>query len=107
MFFSLSILDRINLLKILPTENNIMTMKIVKQLKDVLGFNEDDYKKYSIKITEKDGIQTIIWDTTIEKKDLEIGIKGIEIISKALKDLSNNNKLTEQHIELYDMFVGE
>jgi hypothetical protein len=101
MTVSLSILDRILVLGCLPAENNVLTLKVIKKLKENIGFNEEEMKLWNIQ--EKDG--RILWNNQAPSKDFEIGEKSIEIIADSLKQLSDQKKLTEQHLRIYEKFV--
>jgi bacterioferritin (cytochrome b1) len=105
MKVSLNIVERIIVLGILPIESNIVNLKVIKKLKEDVGFSEEEVLKYDLKI-ENDQIK---WNAafTNEVKEIEIGIVGLELISNILKDLNTKNKLTEQHLSLFDKIIGE
>ena len=100
---TLGILERIQLLNILPAEGNIVTLRIVGRLRDELGFSEDEISAGNIRQFE-DG--RITWDasSTVEK-DVEIGDTAKDIIKAALKKLDDEKKLTTQLIPIWDKFV--
>lgn len=105
MKISLNILERIVVLGILPSENDIITMKIIRKLKEDVGFTEDEIIKWNIKLNEGN----ITWnagENSVER-EYDFGIKSIEIISNALKELDKKKKITERHLSLYDKFVEE
>lgn len=108
MKFSLNIPNRVLLLSNLPSESNILTLKVIKKLKEDIGFSDEELVQNEIKMVDtENGKKHLTWKIDSKNKEVEIGLKGIEIIVNVLKDLDKQNKLTEQHIELYDMFVGE
>ena len=102
----LGISERINLLGILPTESNYVTLKIVADLKLELSFSEDEIKECEIE-SHKDGEKVFtIWNQQKAKdKDVSIGEKATDIIVDALKKLDGENKINEQTATLYEKFI--
>jgi hypothetical protein len=99
----LSVFDRLILLNIMPKEGDITMLKIISKLKDNLSFSEEEHKALQFK--NEDG--QIMWKEDADiKKDIEIGEKATDIIVEALKKLNKEKKLTEQHIPLYERFIG-
>lgn len=98
----LSIADRLILLSILPQESDIITLKIIRKLKDDLSFSEDELAQIKFKI-END---TVSWEGNVPNKEVSIGEKATDIIVEAFKKLNSQKKLKEEHIYLYDKFVG-
>jgi hypothetical protein len=100
----LTVMDRLLLLNILPTEGDITTIRIVTQLRGDLSFSEQEHEDF--KILNEEG--QIKWDKTTElPKEVEIGTKANKIIVKALKKINDDGKLTAQFIALYDKFIPE
>ena len=101
---TLGIIERIQLLNILPAEGNIVTLRIVGRLRDELGFSEDEISAGNIKQFE-DG--RITWDasSTVEK-DVEIGDTAKDIIKTALKKLDSENALTAGLVPIWDRFMA-
>lgn len=101
----LSVMDRLMLLTLLSTEGSDLTsLRVIRKLQDTVGFSEDDHKTYKITSDEK-GVH---WDPTPDQfKDIEIGPKAAEIIKARLQALSDDKKLTPQHLGLADMFLPE
>jgi hypothetical protein len=100
----LSVFERLLLLNILPKEGDITTLKIVRTLKDSLSFSEDEHKALQF----KNDSGNIMWKEDADiSKDLEIGEKANDTIVEALKGLNKAKKLTEQHLPLYERFIGD
>ncbi len=98
----LSILERIILMGILPSEANYLTHKIIVNLKLELAPDEKETKEYEI--VEKDG--NVFWNPKKERaKKVEIGEKAHEIIHNALKKLDEEGKINDQNASLYEKFV--
>lgn len=108
----LSILQRIILQSILPSEGDYITYKIIRDLKGELAFSEDEIKKFNITqeiIKEK---SRILWDnkwngSNDALKRISIGPKALDMIIKALEELNSQKKINDQTIDLYEMFVNK
>jgi hypothetical protein len=99
----LNINERVNLLDILPQQGDFTTLKIVRELRESLSFNEEEHKKHNFR--QKEGM--IYWNNdTGETKDIPIGEKANDIIKDVLKNLNENKKLRNEHFTLYEKFVG-
>ena len=99
----LGIKDRIWLMTILPQETNFVLLKIIRTLRQDLSFSEDEIKEFDIKPDEK-GVN---WNPANEKeKDINIGEMATQIIVKQLHDLDKAEKLTENHLSLWEKFIG-
>ena len=96
----LAVIERIELMKILPKEGNYITFKILIGLKSALSFNEKEFKEFGM--IEKDGL--IHWNKSVNK-EIEIGDKAKEIIITALQEIEKAGKLTESTYLLYEKFV--
>ena len=100
---NLQITERIVLLGILPPEGDFTTLRIIRALRESLSFTDEEHKKYKFR-TEGD---RILWDNDNgETKDIPIGEKATDIIVDALKKLSNEKKLRNEHFTIYEKFVG-
>ncbi len=94
--------DRILLLNILPREGDITSLRIIRKLREDLSFSEEEHKVLEFK---QDG-ERIQWKTEADRpKTVDIGDKAKEIIRNRLKELSDQKKLTEEHLPLYEKFV--
>jgi len=104
MKYTLSVFDRLILLNIFPSESNIITLRIVRELKMLIGFSEIEHRKLEIHLDQESG--NVHWKKDAENDiEIEIGDVGRSIIVDALKSLNEKNKLSEQHISLYEKFV--
>lgn len=99
----LDVSDRIRLLAILPEKGNLLTLKIVRELRDDLSFSEKEHKSMGIKITS----DRITWHDKAKPKDVKIGDLGKELIEKALRELNEKDELTLPDLALWEKFVGE
>ena len=97
----LSVAERIHLLGLLPQSGNLLTMKIVRDLRGELGFSEKELKEWEI---ANDG-DNISWNDQVQEKDIEVGEKTHQMVADALKALDENGGITEQHLSLCDKFL--
>lgn len=97
------ILERITLLNILPAEGDITTVRILKTLKESLGFTEDEIKEHVI--SSEDG--RVTWKETGYLAEIPVGEKAEDIIRESLKRMDREKRLREEMIPLYERFCAE
>jgi len=126
----LEVHERIILQSILPQEGDYITLKLVRKLRETLSFNEKEITdiefKYhwrcpkcekvevaaeTLKCTDCDIYMkpagSVSWDESKASKfikDVHMGDKMLALCETTLKKLSDDGKLTEQHISLYEKF---
>jgi len=106
----LNIQERIVLLQVLPAEGDFVTLKVLRDLRAVLGFSEEDHKKFKIEtITDDEGKASITWDFKVGAKETEVemGDKAVEIVKESLKKLDEEKKLQPQHFSVYEKFIQD
>uniref|UniRef100_A0A6M3LFR9 Uncharacterized protein n=1 Tax=viral metagenome TaxID=1070528 RepID=A0A6M3LFR9_9ZZZZ len=100
----LDVRERLILLSILPQEGNFITLKVMRQLREGLSFNEEELKQYSFVQNE----DRVTWDDKVEQvKEIEIGEKATDIIKESLKKLNETKKLKDEHYTIYEKFMGD
>lgn len=101
----LNVFERVSLLQILPKEGDFTTLKILRDLQGIVGFSEEDHKKFEIKRVDNQ----ITWNPEEGTKEVEIefGEKAKEIVKEALLDLDKSKKLRPELFTLYEKFVQE
>jgi ribonuclease HII len=98
----LTVLERFYLLALLPKNEDINILKIVRDLKNSLALTEEEYKEFEVKV--EDGKTN--WNIKgTEEREIQIGEKATDVCMNALKEANKNKLLTELHIDLYDKFV--
>ena len=98
----LTVLERLVLLNILPAEGNFATLKLVRQLREELSFDEEEHKLLSF---VQDGEQ-VRWNLEVEVvKDCVIGEKMTDLIVGKLKELDKKGELKDDQFSLYEKFV--
>jgi hypothetical protein len=102
MKVELRVAERILLLSALPSEGNVLTLRLVRDLKDQLAFGEEDHEALQFK--QEDG--QIFWDVKKDyPKEVEMGPQTLTLISERLKLLSDRGQLTMPQLALYEKFV--
>ena len=102
----LGLFERLVCMALLPTEGSFATLKIVRELQMTLAPTEEEYKAAGL----KDDLLTgginaeLGWDK-VEDKEIVFGDIAKAIIVSALEKLDKEEKLTQQHISLYEKFV--
>ena len=100
-----SIKERIVLLFSLPTEGNITALKIMRKMREDLSFSEEEHKEFKL-VIENNKAPT--WDYENQtKKDIPIGEKATDIIKDMLQKLDREQKLTIDHMALWEMFMED
>jgi len=102
---TLSILERVLLYDCLPATGDIGSIKTIQALRSDLAFSEAEVEAIQLK---QEGDQ-VRWAEPegYEPKDISITPKGQQILMQALEKLSGAQKLTAQHIPLYERFCGD
>ena len=100
----LNVLERLMALKMLPEKGNFITLKLVRELRETLGFTEKELGTYSVKQNEE-GV--ISWNNEKGKEEVEIKISdfGRDLIKDCLKKLNESKKLEDKHFTLYGKFI--
>jgi len=99
-----SVKERIILQGILPTQGNIITLKIVQDARTELSFDEGELALLKLVNTE-DGRMT--WDPVMEpecQKEINIGPALLKVIRTELDRLDSESQLPIDAISLWDKF---
>ena len=97
----LSVIERIALVNILPKEGNVKTLRMLRTLKEDLAFSDQENKDLNVR-QEGDLIK---WDVAMERpKEVHIGETMTDLIKTSMEKLSNEGKLPEVYLDLYDRF---
>ncbi len=96
------VLERVVLPNLLPKEENVFTLRIIKQFKKDLGFSEAELKLIEFR---SEGEQAF-WNPKHDPmKEVEMGEIMESIVVDALKKLNDQKKLSEDTLPLYERFV--
>ncbi len=105
--FELTVADRINLLSILPVEGNIITLRLVREVREALSFSDGEVKALSL---EEFSEGVVRWDKAASDgciKTVVIGPIIQDLIKTTLLRLDKQNKLRDVHLDLVDRFTNE
>ena len=103
----LSTLERLMLQSVLPKEGNFTNLKLLRVAKEDLSFTEDELKILQIREVGEGADRKMMWNNGVPDKNIEFGDTVAGIIKKQLKRLDETNKLTIEHISLYEKFLGK
>jgi len=129
----LEVFERLMLLNILPQEGDFTTLKLVRKLREALSFSEKENTEIDFKYhwrcpkcqkveleaqaikCQECGIYmkpagAVNWDEEKAKgviKDVHMGDTMLALCKTTLKKLSDEQKLTENHMSLYEKFVEQ
>ena len=108
MQYKMDIGDRLRLLSILPEQGNLLTIRIVRELREGLSFSEAELADAQIRVEQtEDGTVTRWQEGAIQDKALDIGPKAAEVIRDALSELDSAGALRVEHLDLVDLFEYE
>ena len=94
----LEINERLILLS-LPIEGTIADIKLVREFKESLSFDEQEQKEIQL-TSDGDGMR---WEGQ-STKDVEAGDRIKEIIEITFERISQRGKFLEEHLPLYERF---
>ena len=94
----LEINERLILLS-LPIQGTIADIKLVREFKESLSFDEQEQKEIKLR---SEG-EMMRWDGE-STKDVEVGDRVKEIVIATFDRLSEREKFLEEHLPLYERF---
>jgi len=99
----LTAIERIELLnKVLPKEGSFYNLKLIRQAKEALSFDDKENKELNFKTNNG----FITWNPNIQiEKDVRIGGLVSSLIKDSLIKLSKDEKLPESCFSLYEKYV--
>ncbi len=99
----LSVMERLTLLGLLPKEGNFTTLKIVRELRESLSFDDKENKELDFKFLDSGGVS---WnDRKAKEKEFKFNDTASGIITDALKELDKEKKLRDEHFTIYEKFM--
>ena len=100
----LGLLERFQLLTILPTEGDIVTVRIVADLRRELAVTEEEIVRYGVVQTG----EQLKWNTEVDNsKSVSMGPRAMALIAQVLRGMSDKKKLTIDYLPLYERFANE
>ena len=102
----LTVLERLTALNLLPEEGNIVKIRMRMKLIEKVGLSAEELEEYELKPGEVEN--TVQWKMDIpQEKDIDLKGPEIAAIAENLVKLNKDEKLTPQHLTLYEKFVDE
>ena len=104
----LTVAERMALLDMLPVQGNIVTLRLLTELKLKVALSEEELTKYEVKqVKEKDGRVFIQWAPEFDKLRVDIPISDHEkgVVIRTIMQLDSQSQLTVHSLPLYDYFV--
>jgi len=98
--------ERLNMLGILPKESSIATLRIVRELRENLGFSDDEIKQIGLVETPNENDPTVFdftW-TDDKLKDVPVSDTAKKVILDTFKKLDRKEQMTEVLLDLYSRF---
>lgn len=96
-------MDRLMIVnKVFPGTGNYESLIIRKDILDKVQFTQEEVEAYNLKTDEKTG--GVTWDCD-KDFDYDFTAPEKEEMRKELTKLSKGNKLTAEHMHLYELFV--
>ena len=100
----LGIHDRLLLLQVLPKEGDLVTLRIVREVRDALSFSEQEHTRFHFTYPEKGRVE---WDKSTEVlKEVDIGPTAHGLIAKGFDALSKEGKLRLEWLPLVEQFTN-
>lgn len=99
MKIKVNVLDRINLLSLIPEKGDFASMNSYIEARKNILLQEDEVKEFEYKA---EGNQAMWNAKGREDKEIEIGEIAFEAIKKGLKDLNDKKEITVQMMPTYE-----
>lgn len=104
----LTIANRISLLDLLPQQGNIVTLRLLQDLRKKVALSEEEIKKFGVKQVRSGDTGILIqWAPEFDKIRVDILMNESEktIITREIMRLESQGQLTMNMLPLYDYFV--
>ncbi|GAI92745.1 unnamed protein product [marine sediment metagenome] len=100
----LTLFERFVTMTLLPVEGNYRTLKIIWDLRMELAPSEEEDKLAGLEDLPGGGTDAENWEA-VSPKEIVFGDVAKGLIVDALTKLDKEEKLTQQHITLYEKFI--
>lgn len=99
-----TLVDRINLLSILPVEGDILKLRVVRDLQEQLSLTPQEVASYQVEYTQNVGYK---WNKqgSAAQLTVELTPNTVTVICDQLQELNKKKALRVNLIELYERFV--
>lgn len=100
----LGVQERLLLMQALPLQGNILTVRQVRELRQLLEFNDAEVVEFGLKTCGEDGAD-LQWSSS---RAVSMGLTPVfvKLIVETLVALDKRKELRVEHLGLFDQFVG-
>ena len=105
--YKLNVLDRMNLLRVLPKQGDIATLRINRELRESLALTEKEAKAIDYRAMPDGATMVDVKKAQALVKGFQLGPIALGIIKDTLKAMNDAKPPTLglEHINLYETFV--
>jgi hypothetical protein len=97
-------MERLSLRGVLPEKGDFVTFRAVRELHEMLSFNEEEIEKFNLK-QEKD---QITWDADADTpREFPFSKTQTKVITDALKSLNDKGEIDASTFGLYEKFIEQ
>ena len=104
----LTIAERMSLLDLLPLQGNVVTLRLVQDLRMKVALTGEEIDKWQVKqIPSESGGVLVRWAPEFDKTRTEIPMSDHEkgIVTREIMQRESKSQLTMNALPLYDYFV--
>ncbi len=102
----LTVLERMTLLQILPSQGDFRTLRILGELQRDLALTEEEIKNTKFrKEPGPSGTEVFKWDDTTYKADIKIGPVAEELIKQQMVKRDKEQTMEMSQMWIYERFV--
>lgn len=98
----LTVPERLTILSVLPSEGDLTTLRIVRDLRAGLSFSEEEHVKFGLKQDMDKG--SVSWANG-EAVEVPFGARAQELIVETFERLAKAKKLTLAQLPVYERFL--
>lgn len=99
---TLSVVERLAILSILPKEGSITTLRIIRDLQKELSFTEEEYDRLQMTFAPDGRYE---WKQQFDTgKDIEIGPVASGLIRKGFEAISDTESMNILYLPIYERF---
>lgn len=101
----LSVLERLVVQNLIPSEANYTNLKLIRVAREALSFTDEELSALNMRKVGEGADQKIVWDNTVEEKEIHLGETVTGMIVKELKKLDDTGKLVPEQMSVYEKFM--
>lgn len=99
--------DRLMTSTILPDKGSFSTLRSIEAARKEISLSDAEVKEFEFQTVVDGNSSRMTWNEKgNEAKAIEIGEMAFEEIKKKLKQMDEKGELTNDHLHIYEIFVG-